>query len=72
MFNFFINVYEYRELLYALSESYIKARYKQTILGVGWALVQPIVLMLTVIFIFPTISNINNNMQPYPSFQHFY
>ncbi len=68
MFNFFINVYEYRELLYALSESYIKARYKQTILGVGWALVQPIVLMLTVIFIFPTIANININMQPYPLF----
>jgi len=68
MFQFFKNLYEYRELLYALSRSYIKARYKQTILGVGWALIQPIVLMLTIIFVFPEIANISPEMQPYSLF----
>ncbi|MEI8174729.1 MAG: ABC transporter permease [bacterium] len=68
MFQFFKNLYEYRELLYALSGSYIKARYKQTILGVGWALVQPLVLMLTIIFVFPQIANISQDMMPYSLF----
>lgn len=62
------NCYEYRELLYALSESYIKARYKQTILGVGWALVPPILLMLTVIYAFPHLADIAPEMEPYPLF----
>lgn len=68
MFQFFRNLYQYRELLYALSGSYLKARYKQTILGVGWALVQPLILMLTVIFVFPLISNISDDMKPYSLF----
>ena len=62
------NCHEYRELLYALSESYIKARYKQTILGVGWAIVPSVLLMLTVIFAFPHIANIAPDMKPYPLF----
>ncbi|MEI7810392.1 MAG: ABC transporter permease [bacterium] len=68
MFQFFRDLYKYRELLFALSRSYIKARYKQTILGVGWAIVQPVVLMLTIIFVFPLIANISPDMKPYSLF----
>lgn len=68
MFLFIKNLYNYRELFYALSLSYIKARYKQTVLGTGWALVQPAVLMLTVIFVFPMIANITPAMKPYSLF----
>ena len=68
MITFIRNLYKYRELFFALSSSYIKARYKQTILGAGWALVQPAMLMLTVIFVFPVIANISPSMKPYSLF----
>lgn len=41
-------LWEYRELLYFLAWRDIKVRYKQTLLGFGWAIISP--LMLTVVF----------------------
>ncbi|OGI71810.1 hypothetical protein A3J61_02305 [Candidatus Nomurabacteria bacterium RIFCSPHIGHO2_02_FULL_38_15] len=66
--NFFKNIWHYRELVYTLSRSYIIARYKQTILGVGWALIPPILLGLTILFAFPGKINITPEMQPYALF----
>lgn len=45
---------QYRDLLYTLSAHRIKVRYKQSILGISWAIIQPLsmVLILTVIFSF--------------------
>ena len=45
-------LWEYRELLYALVGRELKLRYKQTAIGVSWVLLQPLVTMLifTVIF----------------------
>ncbi len=40
------DIWEYRELLYFLTWRDIKVRYKQTVLGVGWAVLQPILMML--------------------------
>lgn len=65
---FFANIWKYRELVYTLSRSYIIARYKQTILGVGWALIPPILLGLTILFAFPGKINITPEMEPYPLF----
>lgn len=66
--HFFTNIWKYRELVYALSRSYIIARYKQTILGVGWALIPPILLGLTILFAFPGKISITPEMEPYPLF----
>lgn len=66
--HFFTNIWRYRELVYTLSRSYIIARYKQTILGVGWALIPPILLGLTILFAFPGKIAITPEMQPYPLF----
>jgi lipopolysaccharide transport system permease protein len=44
-------VWEFRELLYFLVWRDIKVRYKQTMLGVAWAVVQPFVLMLIFTFV---------------------
>jgi len=39
-------VWEYRELLYFLTWRDIKVRYKQTILGAAWAVIQPFMTMV--------------------------
>src|SRR5207248_3803943 len=39
-------VWEYRELLYFLVWRDVKVRYKQTVIGVAWAVLQPVMLML--------------------------
>ena len=37
-----LQLWQYRELIYALTQREIKARYRQSLLGVGWAMAQPI------------------------------
>lgn len=65
-------LWEYRELLYFFIWRDIKVRYKQTILGAAWAVIQPVLTMLVFNFIFnggitkvQTDSNI-----PYPIFSY--
>lgn len=48
----------YRDLLYTLSVHRIKVRYKQSILGVSWAIVQPLSLMLIYTLIFTVIARV--------------
>jgi lipopolysaccharide transport system permease protein len=43
-------IWEYRELLYFLAWRDIKVRYKQMLLGIGWALLQPLMTMLVFSF----------------------
>ena len=47
---------EYRDLLYTLSVHRIKVRYKQSVLGIAWAIVQPVSLMLIYTLIFTVIT----------------
>src|SRR5918995_1389286 len=44
-------LWEYRELLYFLTWRDIKVRYKQTILGASWAILQPVLLMVVFTFV---------------------
>ncbi len=41
-----IELWEYRELVYFLTWRDIKVRYKQTVFGVAWAVIQPLSMML--------------------------
>lgn len=61
-------VYLYRELLAFLVWRDIKIRYRQTILGGLWALLQPIIAMLVFTFIFHRLAGMQSDGAPYPLF----
>jgi lipopolysaccharide transport system permease protein len=61
-------LWEYRELLYFLTWRDIKVRYKQTVLGVAWALIQPLFTMLVFFFSFSKLAKIPSDGLPYPLF----
>lgn len=67
---YFAELWHFRELYYALTIREIKVRYKQTTLGVGWAILQP--LALTVIFtvVFSFLLNFGSGDTPYPVFAY--
>ncbi|MDD5109694.1 MAG: ABC transporter permease [Patescibacteria group bacterium] len=70
MIQFCTNLYRHRELLHELVWSNIKARYKQSILGIGWAIVQPLALMLVSVFIFSQVAKFPSDHFPYPIFAY--
>jgi len=58
----------YRELLYFLAWRDIKVRYKQTALGILWAILQPFVTMFVFSIFFGRIAGIGSGSIPYPIF----
>ena len=61
-------VWAYRELLYFLVWRDVKVRYKQTVIGVGWAVVQPVITMIVFTAIFGRFAKIPSDGLPYPIF----
>ena len=61
------DLWHYRELLYFLMWRDIKIRYKQTLLGAAWALLQPVCMMLIFTVFFGRIARIDSSV-PYPLF----
>jgi lipopolysaccharide transport system permease protein len=61
-------LWEYRELLYFLVWRDIKVRYKQTILGVAWVILQPVVSMVVFSLLFGQLLGIPSGEVPYPVF----
>ncbi len=57
-----------RYLATYLSVNQVKARYKQTALGFGWAVVRPLVLVITFTFLFGAVANLPTENVPYPLF----
>ena len=64
----FKDIWEYRELAWMLLLRDIKVRYKQTVLGVAWAVIQPLTMMLIFTFIFGRLAQIPSDGMPYPIF----
>lgn len=58
-------LWRYRELFYFLAWRDIKVRYKQTILGVSWAIFNPLAQMLTWAFLFGKVANLPSAGIPY-------
>jgi lipopolysaccharide transport system permease protein len=54
----FAELYHYRELLYFLTWRDVKVRYKQTVLGAAWAIIQPLINMLISTVIFGHVANL--------------
>lgn len=58
----------YRELLYFLIWRDVKVRYKQTLLGVAWAVIQPFMTMVVFSLFFGRLAKIPSDGVPYPIF----
>jgi lipopolysaccharide transport system permease protein len=63
-------VWEYRELLYFLVWRDLKVRYKQTVLGATWILLQPVVSMVVFSVIFGGLLKVPSGGVPYPIFAY--
>ena len=61
-------LYHYRELLLVLTTRDLKVRYKQTALGVVWALLQPLANMILFTVIFGRLAKLPSEGFPYPIF----
>jgi homopolymeric O-antigen transport system permease protein len=61
-------LWRHRELFYFLAWRDIKLRYKQTVLGVLWALIQPLFTMLVFTLFFGNLAKIPSDGAPYPLF----
>ena len=64
--NYWRDLWRYRELLGFLAWRDIKVRYKQTVLGVLWALIQPAVTLAVFTFIFGKLAGMPAGNVPYP------
>src|SRR5438094_2420351 len=61
-------LWAYRELLYVLTMRDIKVRYKQTVLGFAWAIIQPFMMMVVFSVFFGRLANMPSDGFPYPIF----
>jgi len=66
----FNELWKYRELLYFLVWRDVKVRYKQTVIGAGWAIIQPFVTMIIFTIFFGNIAKIPSDGVPYPIFSY--
>ena len=64
--HYWADLWRYRELLGFLAWRDIKVRYKQTVLGVLWALIQPAVTLAVFTFIFGRLAAMPSGSVPYP------
>lgn len=63
-------IWEYRELIWVLAGRDISVRYKQTILGAAWAVIQPVALMVVFSVFFHRWAGIPSEGVPYPIFNY--
>ena len=61
-------LWKYQELLYFFTWRDLKVRYKQTFIGVLWAVIQPLVTMVVFTVFFGGLANIPSDGIPYPIF----
>lgn len=64
------DLWKYRELLYFLTWRDIKVRYKQTLLGAAWAILQPVLTMVIFSLIFGQLAHLPSEGIPYPIFTY--
>jgi lipopolysaccharide transport system permease protein len=62
------DLWHYRELIVFMIWRDIKVRYKQTLLGALWAVIQPVMTMLVFNFLFNNVAKVSSDGIPYPIF----
>ena len=70
MFETIRNAVRHHELILSFAVRDIKARYKQTALGVAWALLQPLSMMLVFTLVFSIFAKVPSDGIPYPVFAY--
>jgi lipopolysaccharide transport system permease protein len=63
-------LWEYRELLYFLIWREVKIRYKQTVIGLAWVILQPLITILIFTIVFSHFARIPSDGIPYPVFAY--
>lgn len=64
------DLWVYRELVFFMVWRDLKVRYKQTMLGAAWAIIQPVMTMLVFNFIFGRVAKVPSDGIPYPIFSY--
>src|SRR6516225_5177183 len=64
----FAELWHFRDLLYFLIWRDVKVRYKQTVLGVAWAVLQPGLMMVIFTICFSQMAGLPSGDVPYPLF----
>ena len=62
------DLWRYRELFYILAWRDISVRYKQTVIGVLWAVLRPLLTMIIFVLVFDKIAKLPSEGVPYPIF----
>jgi ABC-2 type transport system permease protein/lipopolysaccharide transport system permease protein len=63
-------LWAFRKLVYTLAERDIRVRYKQAVLGIAWALITPVVMMILFTLVFNKFAKVNTNGAPYALFTY--
>jgi len=63
-------LWQYRDLFWFLVKRDIKTRYAQSVMGVGWAIIQPVFSMIVFTVVFGNIAKINSEGVPYAIFSY--
>lgn len=63
-------LWRYRELLYFLAWRDVKVKYKQTVLGAAWAILQPVLMMVIFTVLFGRVAGMPSDGIPYPLFAY--
>jgi len=66
--HYWMDLWRYRELFYILAWRDITVRYKQTIIGVLWAVLRPLLTMMIFVVVFGKIAKLPSEGVPYPIF----
>lgn len=66
--NYWSDLWRYRELFYILAWRDIAVRYKQTLIGVVWAVLRPVLTMAIMVLVFGKIAKLPSEGVPYPIF----
>ncbi len=64
--NYWRDIWTYRELFYFLSWRDIMVRYKQTVIGVAWSVIRPVLTMIVFTVIFGNLAKLPSGGVPYP------
>ena len=62
------DLWDYRELIYFLTWRDLKVRYKQTVLGFSWVILQPVINMVVFTVLFGQLLKVPTDGIPYPIF----
>ncbi len=64
--NYWRDLFRYRELFYFLAWRDVLVRYKQTVIGILWAVIRPFLTMLVFVVVFSRIAKLPSDGVPYP------